>query len=204
MPKSEAQKELEVYRKTGDAYLSNEDKNMNFSKSDKPNKNIKEEILLILQQVCDPEIPVLSILDLGIVRGIIPIDDEIEIIITPTYSGCPAMDAIAIDIKLKLIEYGYKKVKVSYTLSPAWTTSWMTLEGKNKLKQYGIAPPNDKNEKDFQKRINNLLFKEEENIECPQCHSTHTKLLSQFGSTACKALYQCLDCREPFDYFKCH
>ena len=204
MPRSEAKKELEVYRNKGVVYLSNEDKNMSFSKIDNPIKNIKEEILLILQQVCDPEIPVLSILDLGIVRDVIPNDDQIEIIITPTYSGCPAMDAIAIDIKLKLIECGYKKVKVSYTLSPAWTTSWMTLEGKNKLKQYGIAPPKDKNEKDFQKRINNLLFKEVENIECPQCHSTHTKLLSQFGSTACKALYQCLDCREPFDYFKCH
>ena len=161
---------------------------------------IKENIYKILDQVSDPEIPVLTILDLGIVRDvIIHEDDAIEIVITPTYSGCPAMDAIAFDIKMKLIENGYKKAKVTYTLHPAWTTDWMSEVGKMKLKNYGIAPPQN-----ISSRINKMLFESEENIECPQCHSTNTKLLSEFGSTACKALYQCNDCKEPFDYFKCH
>ena len=156
----------------------------------------------MLEQVSDPEIPVLSILDLGIVRDIVFHPDEtIEIIITPTYSGCPAMDAIATDIKFKLIEHGIKKVKITYTLSPAWTTDWMTEAGKAKLKSYGIAPPKNQTN---QERINKLLFSEAQEIECPHCNSTNTKLLSEFGSTACKAFYQCQDCKEPFDYFKCH
>lgn len=161
---------------------------------------IKEHIYKILEQVSDPEIPVLTILDLGIVRDLV-VDEQnkIEIIITPTYSGCPAMDAIAFDIKLKLIESGYSQVKVTYTLQPAWTTDWMSKEGKEKLQAYGIAPPQN-----FSSRINKMLFSHEEDIECPRCHSTNTKLLSEFGSTACKALYQCNDCKEPFDYFKCH
>ncbi len=164
------------------------------------NKN-KDHIYSILQEVCDPEVPVLTILDLGIVRDIQFHEEEVEIIITPTYSGCPAMDAISVDIKLKLIEHGFKKVKVSYILSPAWTTDWMSEEGKKKLQVYGIAPPK-KSTNDT--RLHKMLFEEETHIECPQCHSINTKLLSQFGSTACKALYQCNDCKEPFDYFKCH
>lgn len=149
-----------------------------------------QEILTILGQVCDPEIPVLSIIDLGIIRQVKINDNQIEIIITPTYSGCPAMDAISIDIKLKLIEHGYSQVKITSILSPAWTTDWITETGKRKLKAYGIAPPQ-------------YSGSPAKNVECPQCHSQHTKLLSQFGSTACKALYQCNDCKEPFDYFKC-
>lgn len=148
----------------------------------------KQKILSILEEVCDPEIPVLSIADLGIIRDVIIHGEEIEIVITPTYSGCPAMDAISMDIRLKLIEHGYKKVKITSVLSPAWTTDWMTGDGKRKLKEYGIAPP----------QRSGIL------PSCPQCNSTNTKLLSQFGSTACKALYQCNDCKEPFDYFKCH
>ena len=163
-----------------------------------------KDIYDLLEQVTDPEIPVLSILDLGIVREVIIHPNEtIEVIITPTYSGCPAMDAIATDIKFKLIEKGIKNVKVSYTLSPAWTTDWMTTAGKEKLKSYGIAPPQEITDRNSQ-RINKLLFAETEGIECPHCHSTNTKLISEFGSTACKALYQCQDCKEPFDYFKCH
>ncbi len=146
----------------------------------------------LLEEVSDPEVPVLTILDLGIVRDVKEVDDVFEIIITPTYSGCPAMDAISIDIKMKLLEHGYKNFKVTFTLSPAWTTDWMTEKGKEKLHNYGIAPP---------KKMNSL---DETNLTCPQCNSTNTKLLSQFGSTACKALYQCNDCKEPFDYFKCH
>jgi ring-1,2-phenylacetyl-CoA epoxidase subunit PaaD len=146
----------------------------------------------ILEEVPDPEIPVLSVLDLGVVRDVKIKDSEVEIFITPTYSGCPAMDAISMDIKLKLVEHGYKNFKVTQVLSPAWTTDWMTETGKEKLQAYGIAPP--KNSKDLS----------DTNPDCPQCKSDDTKLLSQFGSTACKALYQCNDCKEPFDYFKCH
>jgi ring-1,2-phenylacetyl-CoA epoxidase subunit PaaD len=164
----------------------------------------EEKIWQILASVCDPEIPVLSILDLGIVREVkiieglpkSPLGDlGVQVFITPTYSGCPAMDAITIDIKLKLAEHGYKNVKIISVLSPAWTTDWMSEEGKQKLKAYGIAPP---------QYASNKINREEPQVECPQCHSHNTKLLSQFGSTACKALYQCNDCREPFDYFKCH
>ena len=153
----------------------------------------KQKILTILQQVCDPEVPVLSVLDLGIVRDVKISDETIEIIITPTYSGCPAMDMIAMNIRLALIENGYSRIKITTVLSPAWTTDWMTEEGKQKLKAYGIAPPATRSDE-----TSDLV------IECPQCHSTNTKLISEFGSTACKALYQCNDCKEPFDYFKCH
>jgi ring-1,2-phenylacetyl-CoA epoxidase subunit PaaD len=155
-------------------------------------RSSREAIWTLLEEVCDPEIPVLSILDLGIVRAVKLNNDEIEIIITPTYSGCPAMDAISMDIRFKLIEHGYKKIKITSVLAPIWTTDWMTDAGKEKLKAYGIAPPK------FSKDLSDDL------PECPQCNSPNTKLLSQFGSTACKALYQCNDCKEPFDYFKCH
>jgi len=163
-------------------------------------KNMEEQkIREILETVSDPEVPVLSVLDLGIVRNIKINDDTIEVVITPTYSGCPAMDMIAVNIKLALLEKGYKKISVTTSLSPAWTTDWMTEPGKEKLKAYGIAPPNP-----TQIVCDTKLFAEAEAIQCPLCNSYHTKLISQFGSTPCKALYQCLDCREPFDYFKCH
>jgi ring-1,2-phenylacetyl-CoA epoxidase subunit PaaD len=153
-------------------------------------------IWALLEEVPDPEIPVLSILDLGIVRAVNILSQEdgevIEIVITPTYSGCPAMDAISMDIKMKMLAHGYKNFKITQSLSPAWTTDWMTENGKQKLHTYGIAPP---------KKMNDLS---EINPICPQCNSSNTILLSQFGSTACKALYQCNDCKEPFDYFKCH
>jgi ring-1,2-phenylacetyl-CoA epoxidase subunit PaaD len=153
----------------------------------------KKKILQILEAVCDPEIPVLTIMDMGIIRDINVHGGQVEIIITPTYSGCPAMDAISFDIRLKLIEHGYKNIKITSVLSPAWTTDWMTEEGKRKLNEYGIAPPHRSDREGSG-----------DTIACPQCHSSDTKLLSQFGSTACKALYQCNDCKEPFDYFKCH
>jgi ring-1,2-phenylacetyl-CoA epoxidase subunit PaaD len=152
----------------------------------------KQKILSILQDVFDPEIPVLTITDMGIVRNVHINDDEVEVIITPTYTGCPAMDMIAMNIRLVLIENGYQKIKVTSVLSPAWTTDWMTEAGKQKLKAYGIAAPDKKFE---------LAA---DGVECPQCNSTNTQLISEFGSTACKALYQCKDCKEPFDYFKCH
>jgi ring-1,2-phenylacetyl-CoA epoxidase subunit PaaD len=156
----------------------------------------KQNILSILETITDPEIPVLSILDLGIVRDIKLKNDEIEVFITPTYSGCPAMDVIAMNIRMTLLQKGFKKIKITQQLSPAWTTDWMTENGKEKLKAYGIAPPATKT---FDKNyLENLV------VECPQCHSLNTKLISEFGSTACKALYQCNNCLEPFDYFKCH
>ena len=153
----------------------------------------------ILNNVTDPEIPVLTITDLGIVRDVKINGDEIEIIITPTYTGCPAMDMIAMNIRLAMIENGYSKVKITSVLSPAWTTDWMSKEGKRKLKEYGIAPPNPK-----QQVCNDKLFAEADGVQCPHCNSYHTHRISEFGSTACKALYQCNDCKEPFDYFKCH
>ncbi len=158
-------------------------------------KNIKA----ILEVVTDPEIPVLTVSDLGIIREIKVNGEEVEIIITPTYTGCPAMDMIAMNIRLTLAEHGYKNGKITTVLSPAWTTDWMSEAGKAKLKTYGIAPPNPK-----QVVCDTKHFAEQESIQCPHCNSYHTRLISQFGSTACKALYQCNDCREPFDYFKCH
>ena len=160
-----------------------------------------QKIWSILEKVVDPEVPVLTITDLGIVRDVKLNEDEAEIIITPTYTGCPAMDMIAMNIRLALIEKGYQKIKITSILSPAWTTDWMSETGKEKLKAYGIAPPrSDRNGQTGSTK----LFAEKEAIECPHCNSYHTKLISQFGSTACKALYQCQDCKEPFDYFKCH
>lgn len=159
----------------------------------------KDHIYEILDQVSDPEIPVLTVRDLGVIRDvIIHAEGKIEVIITPTYSGCPAMNTIEINIKAALQEAGLDPVVVTTVLSPAWTTDWLSEEGRRKLKEYGIAPPQ---EKSFDK---NALFAEEKDIECPRCGSTDTRMVSQFGSTACKAMYQCKDCLEPFDYFKCH
>lgn len=158
-----------------------------------------QHIWSILETVTDPEIPVLTIIDMGIVREVKLQEGCVEVIITPTYTGCPAMDMISMNIRLALIEHGYKNIKILSVLSPAWTTDWMSQSGKEKLKAYGIAPPHPK-----QVVCDTKLFAEQEAIQCPHCNSYHTKLISQFGSTACKALYQCDDCKEPFDYFKCH
>jgi ring-1,2-phenylacetyl-CoA epoxidase subunit PaaD len=158
----------------------------------------EEIIWKLLEEVHDPEIPVLSVVDLGIIREI-KLNEEVEVIITPTYSGCPAMDVIALNIKMQLLSNGYKNVKVTQILSPAWTTDWMTEEGKQKLKNYGIAPPNPK-----QQVCSDKLFAPDEAVECPHCNSHHTHRISEFSSTPCKSLYACDDCKEPFDYFKCH
>jgi ring-1,2-phenylacetyl-CoA epoxidase subunit PaaD len=167
------------------------------------NTEEEKKIWEILEEVKDPEVPVLSIVDLGIVRKVqvtMPEENKksIEIVITPTYSGCPAMDVISMDTRLKLIEKGYRDIKILQQLSPAWTTDWMTESGRQKLKLYGIAPPNPK-----QQFCTEEMFREEL-VSCPRCNSSHTELVSQFGSTACKAMYKCLDCKEAFDYFKCH
>lgn len=163
------------------------------------NKNIDiVEIRKLLGEVHDPEVPVLSILDLGIVRDV-RVEEGLEIVITPTYSGCPAMDMIRKEIVTTLNQHGYEHVKVTTVLSPAWTTEWMSQEGKDKLRAYGIAPPNP-----LQQVCQIRPFHRDEAVQCPHCGSYHTSLISEFGSTACKALYKCEDCKEPFDYFKCH
>lgn len=156
------------------------------------NKIAVKKIWQILETVCDPEVPVLTIIDLGIVRDVKVNDNAIEIIITPTYTGCPAMDMISMNIRLALTENGFNNLTITSVLAPAWTTDWMSEQGKQKLKTYGIAAPDKKFEIP------------EDGVQCPQCNSNNTKLVSAFGSTSCKALYQCQDCKEPFDYFKCH
>lgn len=156
----------------------------------------KEEIWALLEQVKDPEIPVLTIVDLGVVRDVrIDENNQVNIDITPTYSGCPAMNAIEMEIKILLSSMGISHA-IKTVLSPPWTTDWISENGKTKLKAYGIAPPQDEIEIKH-------LFDKPTNIECPRCNSLNTELVSQFGSTACKSLYKCLDCLEPFDYFKC-
>ncbi len=153
----------------------------------------------ILEQVPDPEVPVLSIVDLGIVREInTRSSEEIEVVITPTYSGCPAMDVIGSNIQTVLRKAGFQTVQIKTVLAPAWTTDWLSEKGKEKLLAYGIAPPVGAT---TDKRV---LTGEFESVTCPQCNSENTKMISRFGSTACKALFQCQDCLEPFDYFKCH
>jgi ring-1,2-phenylacetyl-CoA epoxidase subunit PaaD len=146
--------------------------------------------------VCDPEVPVLTIEDLGVLREIkVDGDGRIEAIITPTYSGCPAMDMIAVEVELALEKAGFAKPRVTRVLSPAWTTDWMTEDGRAKLRAYGIAPP-------VGKAGRRTLFGEE-TVACPRCASTATVRISEFGSTSCKALWRCTACLEPFDYFKC-
>jgi ring-1,2-phenylacetyl-CoA epoxidase subunit PaaD len=158
----------------------------------------EKEIWTLLEEVKDPEVPVLSVVDLGIIRSVNTSSERIDIVITPTYSGCPAMDVISMDIRLKLIEKGYRNVHIQQQLSPAWTTDWMSEEGKKKLKAFGIAPPNPK-----QQFCTTDMFRQEA-VQCPRCDSWHTELISQFGSTACKSMYRCVNCKEAFDHFKCH
>lgn len=142
------------------------------------------ELWEVLDAVKDPEIPVLSIWELGILRGLKMEGDEVVVIITPTYSGCPAMDAVAEDIVSALSAAGYTRSRIEMQWAPAWSTSWMSPEGRDKLRNYGIAPPG------------------EQALCCPHCNSPEVELVSEFGSTACKALYRCQSCLEPFDYFK--
>jgi ring-1,2-phenylacetyl-CoA epoxidase subunit PaaD len=162
-------------------------------------ENMKLRIRRILETVKDPEVPVLSVMDLGIIREIRTEGDEVEILVTPTYSGCPAMDMIRMQVKMELAAHGFPNARVTQVLSPAWTTDWMSEEGKKKLKAYGIAPPHPR-----QSVCEPGLFAAAESVQCPHCDSWHTHRVSEFGSTPCKALYRCDECREPFDYFKCH
>ncbi|PKP50536.1 MAG: phenylacetate-CoA oxygenase subunit PaaJ [Bacteroidetes bacterium HGW-Bacteroidetes-12] len=161
-------------------------------------KYTPQQIWDFLSEIPDPEIPVITLVDLGVLREIEILSDKIIVTITPTYSGCPAMKLFEDEIIKKLHAEGIENVELKMVYSPAWTTDWMSDEALKKLNKYGIAPPvkgsNDKG----------VLFENGPKIvPCPQCHSKNTVLKSQFGSTACKALYQCEDCLEPFDYFKC-
>ena len=173
-----------------------------------------QDIGALLEAVTDPEIPVVSIRELGILRDVRVHDSgNIEVVITPTYSGCPAMGQIEDDVHAALRHLG-QPVTVRRQLAPAWTTDWMTLEARDKLRDYGIAPPQhlaaDHNVIQFAtKRIASHAGNTPANgtfstnsVPCPRCSSIHTTETSHFASTACKALYKCLDCREPFDYFK--
>jgi len=159
-------------------------------------QHIDQKLIPILEKVYDPEIPVLSVMDMGVVRSAVIEDDVVKIEITPTYSGCPAMDVIGDDIKKALKEEGYDS-EIELILSPAWTTDWITPKGRKALEDYGIAAPLDA-EADKE-----ALLGHQKIVKCTNCGSTNTKLVSQFGSTPCKAQFQCKDCHEPFDYFKC-
>ena len=159
-------------------------------------QNVDSKLVGILEKVSDPEIPVLSIMDMGVVRSAILVEGTVKVEITPTYSGCPAMDVIGDDIIKALDEKGYT-AEVELILSPAWTTDWITQKGRRALEDYGIAAPL---EADADKEV---LLNNKRLVKCPQCTSTNTHMVSQFGSTACKAQFQCDDCQEPFDYFKC-
>ncbi len=157
-----------------------------------------EDIFALLSEIPDPEIPVISIIELGVIRNVEIINDTtISLKITPTYSGCPAMKQIEDDVRKKLSENRFTTIEIKTIFSPPWTTDWITPEAKEKLRKYGIAPPENSTED------KSWLTGKEKKIACPRCKSINTKLISQFGSTACKALYQCQDCLEPFDYFKC-
>ncbi len=157
---------------------------------------IEPQLLTVLESVADPEIPVLSLIDLGVIREAVEKEDAIYIKLTPTYSGCPAMDVMSDDIKAAFKAQG-KEAMVKLVLSPAWTTDWMSEEGKKKMEAYGIAPPLEAT------ADKEVLLGGKRLVKCPHCGSKNTKMVSQFGSTACKALFQCEDCHEPFDYFKC-
>lgn len=158
----------------------------------------EKQVYQWLSEIPDPEIPVISIVELGILRKVKLEDDgTVKVTITPTYSGCPAMDIISMQIRMGLMSRGLNKVTIEHQLSPAWTSDWIPEEAKQKMLDYGIAPPTRKSN-------DKLGLFEEDQIPCPRCGSKSTELTSQFGSTSCKALYRCLECQEPFEHFKCH
>jgi len=157
----------------------------------------KTDILHLLSEIVDPEIPVVNIQEMGMLRDVLLTDDGCEVLLTPTYNGCPAMGIIEQDILLLLQQHGISNAKVKLVYSPAWTTDWMSDSTKEKLKHYGIAAP-------LHSSCVNWLKPDQIKVSCPNCGSEDTLLVSRFGATACKALYRCADCKEPFEYFKCH
>lgn len=152
-----------------------------------PNQISVAEVWDFLEQVPDPEIPVISVVDLGVVRDVAWLGDTLEVTITPTYSGCPAMGVIALDIETELVKQGIKNPTIKTQIAPAWTTDWLSEKGRARLEEYGVAPPQTAGGPE----------------RCPRCKSSNLEKISQFGSTPCKAQWRCKDCLEPFDYFKC-
>lgn len=146
-----------------------------------------EEIWSWLENVPDPEIPVISVVDLGVIRDVRWINEVLVVTITPTYSGCPAMAVIAFDVETELAKHGVENVELKTQIAPAWTTDWLSKKGRSNLEEYGIAPPQNAGNPE----------------RCPNCKSTAVEKVSQFGSTPCKAQWRCKECLEPFDYFKC-
>jgi ring-1,2-phenylacetyl-CoA epoxidase subunit PaaD len=163
-------------------------------------KVTNDDIIELLNEVKDPEIPTISVVELGVVRGVNLVGDKLNVTITPTYSGCPAIDVMRADITSKLSENGFNNIKIITQLTPAWTTDWMDENAKQKLLESRIAPPigNAGDVNDLFKVIDPVV------VQCTYCNSKNTRLVNQFGTTTCKALYQCNDCGQPFDYFKPH
>lgn len=164
----------------------------------RPSDTAAARVWDIAAQVLDPEVPVLTIEDLGVLRDAIVTTDGVQVILTPTYSGCPAIDQMRDDVTARLTDAGYERVRVTTTLSPAWTTDWMSDAGKHKLAEYGIAPPH------VRSALGDGPVRIQLAVKCPRCHSTRTREVSRFGSTACKSHHECLACLEPFDHFKTH
>lgn len=170
-----------------------------------PERPTTDQVWDWLSQVPDPEIPVISLTDLGIIRDVEWQGDTLVVAVTPTYSGCPATSIINLDIETALRGHGIKKLRLERRLSPPWTTDWLSESGREKLRAYGIAPPIDGTAADgrLDARVARMAGSSNLVIACPRCGSNHTEKVSQFGSTPCKASYRCTDCLEPFDYFKC-
>jgi ring-1,2-phenylacetyl-CoA epoxidase subunit PaaD len=159
-------------------------------------QTLRERAWTAAATVVDPELPVLTIAELGVLRELRVVGDIVEISITPTYSGCPAMRAIEVALEAALRAAGVEKLRIDTVLAPAWTTDWLSEEAKRKLAAFGIAPPSG--------RAGRRALFAADRVTCPRCGSAKTERIAEFGSTSCKALYRCLGCAEPFDYFKCH
>ncbi|WP_082586945.1 1,2-phenylacetyl-CoA epoxidase subunit PaaD [Nonlabens sp. MIC269] len=176
--------------------MSSDSKTNSYELNSEQFLDLPKDVLDILESVSDPEIPVLSVIDLGVIRSVQLDEDHVTIKLTPTYSGCPAMDVIGDDLDRAFAKAGYTTT-VQLIMSPPWTTDWITERGRKAMEEYGIAAPLEPTaDKD-------VLLNNKKLVKCTNCGSTNTKLVSQFGSTACKAMFQCDDCLEPFDYFKC-
>lgn len=176
--------------------MSSDSKTNSYELNSEQFLDLPKDVLDILESVSDPEIPVLSVIDLGVIRSVQLDENHVTIKLTPTYSGCPAMDVIGDDLDRAFAKAGYTTT-IQLIMSPPWTTDWITERGRKAMEEYGIAAPLEPTaDKD-------VLLNNKKLVKCTNCGSTNTKLVSQFGSTACKAMFQCDDCLEPFDYFKC-
>ena len=160
-----------------------------------------EQAWRVLHEVLDPEVPAISVTDLGIVRDVIERGDALEVVVTPTYSGCPATEVIEQSISEAIDAAGLGPARVTQRRAPAWTTDWITPQGREKLRAYGIAPPGSCASEATGENVSSIRLMAR-NVDCPRCGSKQTERLSAFGSTACKSLYRCIACREPFEHFK--